>query len=124
MRNKRSILIGGTDWHEANSRKIQTHQDDVKFPRIRRDKMKDGLMRGRRDRELTVSQKMQRELQLSPFARSLDPELQCKQMICNATCVGTLLGNKLGRTLLEDQQQDLMYRPWAAVIVVQPNNER
>ncbi|CAG1961621.1 unnamed protein product, partial [Fusarium graminearum] len=27
------------------------------------------------------------------------------------------------RTLLEGQQQDLMYRPWA-VIVVQPNNER
>ncbi|CAF3480619.1 unnamed protein product [Fusarium graminearum] len=145
MRNKRSILIGGTDWHEADSRKRQTHQDDVKFPRMRRDKMKDGLMRRRRDRELTVSQKMQREvnksrrlrgrrdeagapvirenLQLSPFARSLDPELQCKQMIYNATCVGTLSGNKLGRTLLEGQQQDLMYRPWA-VIVVQPNNER
>lgn len=33
--------------------------------RMRRDKMKDGLMRRRRDRELTVSQKMQREVNKS-----------------------------------------------------------
>jgi hypothetical protein len=31
MRNKRPRLIGGTDWHEADSRKMQTYQDDVKF---------------------------------------------------------------------------------------------
>ncbi|VTO86506.1 unnamed protein product [Fusarium graminearum] len=70
--------------------------------RMRRDKMKDGLMRRGRDRELTVSQKMQRENQSTqdavrrPAAR-LDVQAIPPPRHCQSP---------------------------GAVIVVQPNNER